>query len=160
MDNKFVPLSEGEELVRKTDNGPPTKKTKLHHNADTSSKELCQSGDETPSQPKIIKKKSAGFEFANQMKKWHGHREMECGQRELAKLSPEAQVMQNIQDNYAEEVEKLFYEEYAQLVLLLRKSHEEFGGYTGVEYYTIMDGKSSKWFEKNQISTKSYHTIA
>lgn len=68
--------------------------------------------------------------------------------------------MQNIQDNYAEEVEKLFYEEYAQLVLLLRKSHEEFGGYTGVEYYTIMDGKSSKWFEKNQISTKSYHTIA
>lgn len=97
------------------------------------------------------------------MKKWHEHREKECEQRELAKPSPEAQVMQNIQDNYAEEVEKLFYEEYAQLVLLLRKSHEEFGGYTGVECYTIMDGKSSKfrnelmkkWFEKIKSQLKA-----
>lgn len=97
------------------------------------------------------------------MKKWHEHREKECEQRELTKLSPEAQVMQNIQDNYAEEVEKLFYEEYAQLVLLLRKSHEEFGGYTGVEYYKIMNGKISKfrielmkkWVEKIKSQLKA-----
>lgn len=160
IDNEFGPLSEGEEPVRITDNGPPTKKVKLHHNADTLSKEPCQSGDETPSQPRIIKKKSAGFTLANQMKKWREHREKEYEQRELAKLSLEAQVIRSIQDNYAEEVEKLLYKEYAQLVLLLRQSHEEFGGYTGAEYYTMMDGRSfkfrneliKKWFEKSNLN--------
>ena len=45
IDNEFGPLSEGEEPVRKTDNRLPTKKTKSHHNSDTSSKEPCQPGD-------------------------------------------------------------------------------------------------------------------
>lgn len=96
------------------------------------------------------------------MKEWCKHCEKEYEQRELAKLSPEAQVMRNIQDNYMEEVEKLSYEEYAQLVLLLCKSHKEFGGYTGVEYYTIMDGSSKfrnelmkKWFEKIKPQLKT-----
>ena len=54
------------------------------------------------------------------MKEWREHREKEFEQRELAKLSPEAQAIRNIQEHYAEEVEKLSYEEYSQLVLLLR----------------------------------------
>ena len=64
--------------------------------------------------------------------------------------------MRNIQEHYAEEVERLSYEEYSQLALLFRKSHEEFGGCTGAEYYRMMEGRSSKfcnelmkkWFEK------------
>lgn len=167
IDKEFGPLSEGEELVEETDNRPPTKKAKLHHNAGTLSKEPNQSGDETPPQSKITQKKSAGIELANQMKEWREYREKEYEQRELAKLCPEAQVMRMIQEHYAEEIEKLSYEEYAQLVLLLRKSHEEVEGYTGAEYYTMMDGRSSKfrdelmkkWFEKikSQLTATQHH---
>lgn len=158
IDREFGPLSEGEgeDAIEETGNGRPTKKTKLHHSTGTLSKEANHSGDETSSQPKITKKKSAGLELANQMKEWREHREREYEQRELAKLSPEVQVMRNIQEHYAEEVKRLSYEEYSQLALLLRKSHEEFGGCTGAEYYRMMEGRSSKfrnelmkkWFEK------------
>lgn len=97
------------------------------------------------------------------MKEWRKHREKEYEQRELAKLSAEVQVMQSIQEHYAKEVEKLSYEEYTQLALLLRKSHEEFGGYTGAECYRMMNGRSSKfrneliknWFEKIKSQLKA-----
>lgn len=60
-------------------------------------------------------------------------------------------------------VEKLSYEEYAQLALLLCKSHEEAGEYTGIEYYRMMDGRSSKfrnkpmkkWVEKIRYQLKA-----
>ncbi len=158
IDKEFGPLSEGEgeDVIEETENSRPTKKAKLHHSPSTLSKEANYSGDETSPQPKITKKKSAGFELANQMREWREHREKEFEQRELAKLSPEVQVMRSIQEHYAEEVEKLSYEEYSRLALLLRKSHKEFGGCTGAEYYRMMDGRSTKfrnelitiWFEK------------
>lgn len=102
---------------------------------------------------KSSRKKSAGFELANQMREWREHREREFEQSELGKLSPEVQVMRSIQEHYAEEVEKL---SYSRLALLLRTSHEELGGCTGAEYYRMMDGRSTKsrnqlitiWFEK------------
>ena len=86
------------------------------------------------------------------MREWREHRKKEYEQRELAKLSPEVQVMRSIQEHYAEEVERLSYEKCLQLALLLRKSHEEFGGYTGAEYYKMMDGRSSKF--RNELMKK------
>lgn len=161
--SEFGLLSGGDELIEETDNRPPTKKAKLHHSAGTLSKDPDRSGDETHPQSKITKKKSACLELADLMKEWRKLREKEYEQRELAKLSPEARVMRNIQENYAEEVEKLSYEEYVQLVLLLRTFHEEVGGCTGAEYYTMMDGRSSKfrnelmkkWFEKIKSQPKA-----
>ncbi len=125
IDKEFGPLSEGEESVEETENRPRAKKAKIHHNAGPSSKDPHQSTDDTPSQSKSTKKKNVGLELANQMKEWREYREKEFEQRELAKLSPEAQIMRNIQEHYAKEVEKLSYEEYSQLVLLLRKRHDE-----------------------------------
>lgn len=163
IDKDFGPLSEEEESVEETDNRPQTKKAKVHHNTGSLSKDPNQSTDDTSSPPKITKKKNVGLELANQMKEWREHCEKEFEQRELAKLSPEAQVIRNIQEHYAEEVEKLSYEEYSQLVLLLRKPHQEVGGYTGAEYYTMMDGRNAKfldelmrkWFEKIKSQLKT-----
>ena len=163
IDKEFGPLSEEEESVEETENRPRAKKAKIHHNAGPSSKDQHQSTDDTSSQTKSTKKKNVGLELANQMKEWREHREKEFEQRELAKLSPEAQVMRNIQEHYSKEVEKLPYEEYSQLVLLLRKPHDEVGGYTGAEYYTMMDGRNAKfrdelmkkWVEKIKSQLKS-----
>lgn len=105
IDKEFGPFSEGEESVEETENRPRTKKAKIHHNAGSSSKDQHQSTDDISSQTKSTKKKNVGLELANQMKKWREHREKEFEQRELAKLSPEAQVMRNIQEHYSEEVE-------------------------------------------------------
>lgn len=167
--NEFGLLSEGEELFEESDTRPPTKKAKLYHSVVTLSKDLNQFGDETHNpQAKINEKKSTCLELAGLMNEWRKLREKEYEQRELAKLCPEARVMRNIRENYAEEVEKLSYEEYVQLVLLLRTSHEDFGGYyTGAEYYTMMDGSSSKfrnelmkkWFEKIKSQPKVNTTI-
>lgn len=82
------------------------------------------------------------------MREWREHCKKEYEQRELAKLHPKIQVMQNIQEHYVEEVERLFYKKYLQLALLLRKFHEEFEGCMSAEYYRMMDGKSSKFCNK------------
>lgn len=79
------------------------------------------------------------------MKEWREYCEKEFEKRELAKLSPEAQNMRNIQEHYSKEVEKLSYEEYSQLALLLCKPHDKVGGYIGAEYYTMMDRRNAKF---------------
>ena len=79
IDREFGPLNEreGEDAIKETNNRRPAKKTKLYQSTGTLSKEANHSGDETSSQPKIIKKKSAGLELANQMKEWRKHYERE-----------------------------------------------------------------------------------
>lgn len=101
---EFEPLREGEESVEEIENRLQRKKAKIHHNAGPSSKDPNQSTDDTSSQPKITKKKNVGLELTNHMKEWCEDREKEFKQRELAKLSSEVQVMQNIKEHYAEEV--------------------------------------------------------
>lgn len=56
-------------MIKKTENSQLIKKAKLHHNSNTLSKKVTHFEDETSLQMKITKKKSVGFELANQMRK-------------------------------------------------------------------------------------------
>lgn len=161
--NEFGPLNEEEEISTGNDNGPPLKRIKLSRDAlSKQGSSERNSADEMPSD-KAKRKQSAGLELAYEMKRWKEHRENEFKQRELARLIPEAQVVRKIKECYANKIEELSYEEYARLILLLRKTHEGFRGYTAPEYYTMMEIGSPKfrdqlvktWFESIKSGPES-----
>ena len=82
-------------------------------------------------------------------------------ERKLARLNSEVEIMDKIKKYYADQIEELSFQEYSRLVALLRKSHLQYGGYTGAEYFRMMDdGDTSKfrdqlmeiWFESIKSS--------
>lgn len=153
IDNEFGPLSDVEEILVESDTGlPARKKAKL------SKKAIRKQGspehnpvDEMPSTSdrKGKKKSSVGFELAGQMKEWRE-------ERKLGRVNPEVEIIDKIKECYADRIQKLSFVEYGRLVSLLRESHLEFGGYTGAEYFRMMDDGDNpkfrdtlmeKWFE-------------
>lgn len=58
-----------ENVIKKTKNCQPIKKAKLYYSPSTLSKKVTHSEDKISLQTKITKKKSAGFELANQIRK-------------------------------------------------------------------------------------------
>lgn len=152
IDNEFGPLSEVEDTLVQDNAGPPRKKIKLREKSTRKEKSSEHgSADEMPSTSdrKQAKKKSLGQELAYQIEEWRK-------EQKLARLNPEVEVMDKIKKHYADQIEELSFQEYGRLVALLRKSHPQYGNYTGAEYFRMMgDGDQSKfrdqlmeiWFE-------------
>lgn len=65
--------------------------------------------------------------------------------------------MKNIQKYYIKKVEKLLYEEYLQFVLLLYISYEKLERCIRIEYYKIVNKKSTKFL--NQLITICFKKI-
>ena len=56
--------------------------------------------------------------------------------------------MQNIQEHYFKKVEKIYYKEYSQLILLFCKLYDKVKKYTGIQYYTMIDKKNTMIWDK------------
>lgn len=127
------------------DDDPSRKRARLSNDSAVRRASDNESTDEIPSTPKGNRKESTASEVAHDAKRVRELCEQEREQRGLPRISPETQVMCKIKETYADVIDKLSYEEYARLALLLRKPHDEAPAYTGAEFYALMDGSSPKF---------------
>lgn len=82
------------------------------------------------------------------MKSWREHCEKEYKQQELSKLSLKTQVMHKLKKVYTDEIEKLNFQVYKCLILLLCIKNKNFAGCTRTEYFLIIEENSSKFQDK------------
>lgn len=91
------------------------------------------------------KKKSAGSELAQEMKKWNQRHERDYKERDMPQLGSDAPVLRKMKELYPDQLGSFSYRDHRELIVLLRTKSEEYARYTGAEWFIMMEEGNPKF---------------